>query len=141
MLSLASCAATISAPVHAEADAEAFIKKIDAGWLSMPLLDGAELRYLPPVVTHKDYPASARRNDVEGTSVLRLQVDPSGHIMGCTTVRSSGSPELDERACQIYRERGRFELRGRAQPVTILAPVEWRLMSEHPSAAKGYGGI
>ena len=31
MLSLASCAATVSAPAHAEADSQTFIAKVDAG--------------------------------------------------------------------------------------------------------------
>ena len=35
---------------------------------------------------------------------------------------------LDTQACQLYRARGRFELRGAKQPVTLQAPVAWKLV-------------
>ena len=98
------------------------------GWFALGLSDGVELRYRPLVVTLKDYPKAARRNDEEGTSLLSLQVTPSGQLTSCITARSSGSPVLDAQACQLYRERGRFELRGAKHPVTIQAPVVWKLM-------------
>jgi TonB family protein len=98
------------------------------GWLVLGLPDGVELRYRPLVVTLKDYPKAARRNDEQGTSLLRLQVTPSGQLASCTTARSSGSPVLDAQACQLYRARGRFELRGAKQPVTLQAPVAWKLI-------------
>jgi TonB family protein len=97
-------------------------------WPVLSLPDGAELRYLPPAVTRKDYPHLALRAEVEGTSIVSLQVDTSGHLVGCTTARSSGSPILDQQACRLYRERGRFELRGSTQPVTFQTPVQWVLM-------------
>ena len=98
------------------------------GWLVLPLPQGAELRFLPIAVTLKDYPKAARRAGEEGTSHLSLEVDPSGHIIGFTTARSSGSPALDEQACQLYRTRGRFEVLGTTRPVTVQAPVRWKLI-------------
>jgi len=91
------------------------------------LRDGAELRYLPLAITKEDYPPTAARAAFEGTSIVSLQVDTSG-LVGCTTARSSGSPILDQQACRLYRERGRFELRGTTQPVTFQAKVQWVLM-------------
>lgn len=91
------------------------------------LPEGVEVRFLPPVVTFNDYPKAARRMEAEGTSLLSLQVDPSGHITGCATARSAGWPDLDEQACLLYRTRARFELRGATQPVTLFAPVMWKL--------------
>jgi TonB family protein len=91
------------------------------------LSDGAELRYLPLAIARNDYPPTAERAGVQGTSIVRLQVDTSG-LVGCTTARSSGSPILDQQACRLYRERGLFELRGTTQPVTFQAKVEWALM-------------
>ena len=87
-----------------------------------------ELRFLPLAVTLEDYPKAARRAGEEGTSHLSLEVDPSGHIIGFTTARSSGSPALDEQACQLYRTRGRFELLGTTRPATVQAPVQWKLI-------------
>jgi TonB family protein len=96
-------------------------------WRLYQLKDGAALLYLPLAVTLDDYPKAARRAGDEGTSTLNLQVDTSG-LKACSTARSSGSPVLDEQACRLYRERGRFELRGTSQPVTVQAPVRWVLM-------------
>ena len=98
-------------------------------WSVQSLPDGAELRYLPLTITEKDYPQTAARAAVEGTSIVSLQVDTSGQLVSCTTARSSGSPILDQQACRLYRERGRFELRGTTQPVTVQTAVQWVLMN------------
>ena len=99
-------------------------------WRVISLADGTELRYVPPQVTDADYPARARRQDAQGTSVLRLQVDKSGHITSCSTAKSSGFPDLDERACLLYRSRARFELKGTTPSITLHAPMVWRLESK-----------
>jgi TonB family protein len=106
---------------------------VRAGWQVVALPDGAELRYLPPHVSDADYPARARRADEQGTSLLRLQVDVSGHLTGCTVIRSAGSPDLDEQACLLYRSRARFEPRGMTQSITLHAPLTWRL-EDSPTA-------
>ena len=98
------------------------------GWLIHPLPEGAELRFVPLAVTLQDYPKMALRRDEQGTSLLNLQIDALGHLVGCTIARSSGSSLLDEEACQLYRQRGRFELRGTTQTVTVQAPVVWAIV-------------
>ena len=102
--------------------------QVGPGWLIFPLPEGGELHYSPLVVTLKDYPKQALRAGDEGTSLLNLQIDTKGRLTGCTTARSSGSPILDEQACRLYRQRGRFELRGSSKPVTVQAPVKWVLL-------------
>jgi TonB family protein len=109
-----------AAAVHAQA------VPTEPAWLVLPLSEGVELRYVPVAVTLHDYPTAARRRGEEGTSVLNLQVDRSG-LRACSTAQSSGSPALDEQACLLYRKRGRFDLRGTSQPVTVRAPVRWVL--------------
>ena len=94
----------------------------------MTFPEGVEIRVLPPAVSFDDYPKLASRMGLEGTTVLNLQVDPSGQIISCTTAQSAGMPELDERACQLYRSRARFEVRGTAQPFALVAPMRWVLM-------------
>ena len=96
-------------------------------WRNMQLAEGAELRYLAVTPTLKDYPRAAIRAGAEGTSFVRLKIDPSGQIMDCTTVRSSGWQILDEGACVLYRTHGRFELRA-TKPVSVVAPVMWKLV-------------
>jgi TonB family protein len=102
-------------------------RPLPPGWLQVGLSEGVELRYVPLQVTFEDYPKMALRREEEGTSVLSLQIDPSGQLLNCATARSSGSPDLDQQACQLYRERGRFQVRGTTEPVTIQAPVTWQL--------------
>ena len=97
-------------------------------WLVHALPGGAELLYQPLAVTLSDYPKKARKAGDEGTSLLSLRVDISGRLKDCRTVRSSGSPLLDVKACQLYRKRGRFELRGTSEAVTVEAPVKWVLV-------------
>jgi len=97
-------------------------------WFAQSLPDGGELRFLPPTITKKDYPQTALRAEAAGTSLLNVQVDTSGRLVGCTTARSSGSPILDQQACRLYRELGRFELRGTTQSVTVQTEVQWALM-------------
>lgn len=96
-------------------------------WQLWQVREGVALLYIPLAVTLDDYPRQARRAGDEGTSILNLEVGTSG-IRACSTARSSGSPILDEHACRLYLERGRFELRGTSEPVTIQAPVQWVLM-------------
>lgn len=47
------------------------------------------------------YPPEALRNNEQGVSVLRIEADVAGHPDICTVSRSSGSPRLDEAACQL----------------------------------------
>jgi TonB family protein len=97
-------------------------------WYTMSFSDGIEVRVLPPVVTSEDYPRVATRMGLEGTTILKLQVDPSGQITSCATAQSAGIPELDEQACRLYRSRARFEVRGTTRPVALIAPMKWVLM-------------
>jgi TonB family protein len=127
-------------PVLQERAARAAIKKpakrraplrkepLRQDWAVQSLSDGAELRYLPLGITENDYPRLAAAAGVEGTGIVSLQVDTSGRLVSCTTAWSSGSPILDQQACRLYRERGRFELRGTTQPVTVQTAVQWVLM-------------
>ena len=96
-------------------------------WRIVQLAEGAVLRYLPVAPTLKDYPKAAIRAGAEGTSLIRLKIDPLGEIMDCTTARSSDWQILDEAACVLYRTHGRFELRA-TKPVSVVAPVRWKLV-------------
>lgn len=96
-------------------------------WRTVAYPNGGELRYIPPQVEHRDYPRAALRAGAEGRTIVRLHVDPHGQIISCETVEAAGWPELDERACEIYRARGRFELRNIPETIVLLAPVRWRL--------------
>jgi len=105
----------------------------DGEWRVVTYEDGGELRYIPPQVTEADYPPGALRTDAEGRTVVALHVDAQGRVTRCETAETSGLAELDERACEIYRERGRFELRNLPDGKTLRAPVVWKLLDPAPT--------
>ncbi len=119
--------AVIVASAAGQAKEPSGVEPVPPDWRILQLQDGVELRYVPLAVTLNDYPKAARKAGVEGTTLLNLQVDTSG-LRGCSTARSSGSSLLDEQACRLYLQRGRFDLRGTSQLVTVKAPVRWMLL-------------
>ena len=123
----------LAAPAHASGGGGS-ASIAEAGWRTVRYPDGGELRYLPPRVTEKDYARFARDAGVEGTSLLRLEVDRAGRIRDCGVLRSAGLPALDESACRIYRSRGRFQLRNIRRNLVLHAPVVWKL-EQDPTAA------
>ena len=59
-------------------------------------------------VSDSDYPASAARNEEQGTTRFRLAVGPDGRVKDCTVTGSSGSSALDSATCRIMKSRARF---------------------------------
>ena len=100
----------------------------DGDWHVVTYADGGVLRYLPPEVTEADYPKRALRNGWEGRTVVQLHVNRRGRVTSCRVAESAGLAELDERACRIYRERGRFELTNLPGGKDVRAPVRWQLV-------------
>lgn len=59
-------------------------------------------------VTNDDYPAAAIRENMQGTVRFSLDVDEYGRPTGCSVVKSSGWPILDDTTCALLRRRARF---------------------------------
>jgi protein TonB len=59
-------------------------------------------------VTNDDYPSSAIREGVQGTTSFRLDIGPDGRATNCTVTGSSGSASLDDTACRLLVRRARF---------------------------------
>jgi protein TonB len=59
-------------------------------------------------VTNDDYPPSAQRDGVEGSTGVRVQVGPDGRVTACAVTSSSGSTILDDTACRLVTRRARF---------------------------------
>lgn len=59
-------------------------------------------------VTNDDYPPSAQRDGVEGTTGFTLQVGPDGKVTSCSITASSGSSILDDTVCRLMTRRARF---------------------------------
>jgi periplasmic protein TonB len=59
-------------------------------------------------VTNDDYPPSAQRDGVEGTTGFSLAVGADGKVTSCSVTSSSGSSLLDDTACRLLTRRARF---------------------------------
>ncbi|CAA9490295.1 MAG: hypothetical protein AVDCRST_MAG39-757 [uncultured Sphingomonadaceae bacterium] len=78
-----------------------------------------------------EYPASALRNDEQGTVRVRLSVDPNGRVDDCSVILSSGSNSLDAETCRIFQRRARFrpatDADGRPVSGSNEQSISWRL--------------
>lgn len=61
--------------------------------------------WIPP----NSYPPAARASAEEGRVAFTLDVDETGRATDCKVTESSGSPLLDETACNLMSANGRFE--------------------------------
>lgn len=56
----------------------------------------------------RDYPSRALREEREGVTRFRVNVDANGRVTNCQITGSSGHPDLDETTCKLITRRGRF---------------------------------
>lgn len=84
-------------------------------------------------VSTYDYPASALRAEMEGTTRFRLIVGTDGASLQCEVTESSGSPDLDRATCEKLLERARFTPArdGDGKPVVTdwHSAVRWQIPS------------
>lgn len=77
-----------------------------------------------------DYPPAAAGTGAHGKVVVRLTIDTTGRIAGCTIMQSSGYSVLDQATCNILRRRARYGpgIDKRGQPVvsTVNESIVWR---------------
>ncbi|MCW3837865.1 energy transducer TonB [Sphingomonas canadensis] len=83
-------------------------------------------------VTNDDYPAAARRADIEGIVGFTLSIGPDGRVSGCRVDSSSGHQVLDDATCALLTERARFHPArdSNGQPVTGHWDSRFRWMLE-----------
>lgn len=85
-------------------------------------------------VFDSDYPASAIRNEEQGTTRFRLQVNAEGRVTECSVVASSGSAALDSATCRIMKSRAKFfparDSEGNATTDIVTAGIKWVLPNE-----------
>lgn len=55
------------------------------------------------LLAHRSYPEMARRLGRQGTVVVKITVDPEGHVLDVTLVQGSGSESLDQAAQALVR--------------------------------------
>tara|TARA_R100001132_G_C3268337_1_gene90711 strand:- start:849 stop:1400 length:552 start_codon:yes stop_codon:yes gene_type:complete len=56
-----------------------------------------------------DYPAEAIQNADEGTVSMEVLVSSSGEVSGCTATSGTASTDLKSLACDLVKQRARFE--------------------------------
>ena len=82
-------------------------------------------------VTNDDYPPSAQRDGVEGTTGFALAVGPDGRVTSCSVTSSSGSSILDDTACRLLQRRARFnpakDASGNAIAFTYASRFRWQI--------------
>ena len=82
-------------------------------------------------VTPNDYPPSAKRAELEGTTGFKLTIDTDGRVSNCQITRSSGHSSLDDKACEQLRRRARFKAAedssGNKVTGTYSNAVRWEL--------------
>lgn len=87
-------------------------------------------------VTNDDYPAEAIRNQQQGTTGFRLEVDEKGVVTACTVTSSSGSQILDDATCALLKARAKFghaeDGQGRPIPAVYSNRFRWILPKRDP---------
>lgn len=85
------------------------------------------------IITSDDYPVESIRRGEDGVSTLELTVSNGGTLTHCRISSSSGYSRLDEKACELMKERGIFIVRKNGTN-TLIKRITWRLNSQPPRA-------
>jgi protein TonB len=75
------------------------------------------------------YPESARRQGIEGTTLLKIYVNDTGHVEAVRVERSAGHQDMDSAAMTAV-QKWRFEPARRGQQpvaVWVMLPVRFEL--------------
>lgn len=63
---------------------------------------------LQGLITPDDFPESALEAGVGGTTRVRLEINASGRVSGCSVTKSAGNSALDRATCSVLTRRARF---------------------------------
>jgi protein TonB len=92
--------------------------------------DGITQRAMPRTdQVRPNYPASAQRRGIQGTTLLEVLVAADGRVAEVVVKESAGHPDLDAAAAEAVR-RWRFEPARRgsqAVAMRVLQPIEFKL--------------
>lgn len=80
-------------------------------------------------VTSADYPPESRAAGESGQVTVKIEIDATGKVSGCTVATSSGFPRLDQKTCELVTLRGKYEPalspKGKAIPSTSMMRFGW----------------
>lgn len=79
--------------------------------------------------TLEDYPEPARSEGRHGTAMVAFDVTETGRVDNCRTLRSSGTPALDEASCRIIVRRAIYTIskdaQGQPKRIAMSIGVHW----------------
>lgn len=79
----------------------------------------------------RDYPSRALREEREGVTRFRVNVDAGGRVTSCQVTGSSGHSDLDDTTCKLIQRRGRFrpatDGNGEDTSGTWSSAVKWEI--------------
>jgi len=87
-----------------------------------------------------DMPADLRGRTLNTISFVALDVDAHGKVTGCRVARPSEDKRLDEIACRLLTERGRFDISyegpGKPTAATRIMSVRWETLDAETRARR-----
>ena len=84
----------------------------------------------PVTITAADYPATARRNGLEGDVRMLITLAPDGSVSECGILESSEDRALDDKSCELYRARAIYNATSNPGALRQTeAFISWRLSS------------
>lgn len=98
-------------------------------------------------ISDEDYPPDAVRSGAQGITETSFDIDVNGRIAACRITGSSGSKVLDDRTCELLRERFVYEpahnRKGIALPETRTQRVKWAMPTDRsiPQAVKEFDAV
>ncbi|TAM98751.1 MAG: TonB family protein [Chitinophagaceae bacterium] len=104
----------------------------------MPSFPGGEDALLKYLSSHVHYPDSAIENDIQGTVVVRFNMNPDGHISNVTTVSKPLGGGLEEEAMRVVKNMPDWiagKQNGRKVIVQYSLPVRFVLQGNTEKAA------
>ena len=82
-------------------------------------------------ISDDDYPPEASSRGETGTVTIKFVISTNGRVPVCEIVQSSSSELLDEKSCEIVKERFKFEParahNGKAIPEIKTQRITWRI--------------
>jgi TonB family protein len=83
------------------------------------------------LISSDDYPAEALDHNEQGTVAMLIRVDDTGAISDCIIEKSSGFPILDNKTCELIRQRAKFQpardRHGRPVASETHGHITWRI--------------
>lgn len=85
-------------------------------------------------VTYSDYPDEMVRENKSGGVAARLDIGPTGAIVGCHVMEAGGDPAFQEATCAVFRKNGHFQpaVNKDGKPVASYFPLKVMWTTSRP---------